>query len=112
MVCSKQDIDILFPQSHHYLAYAQPNTVNEIIESQNYDNTQKLILKAITTCKRKRELANIDRIYEIIKDSYSKEQSDCIPSVAEISGKIAMLELEGIIIRNKENLTVSQKKVA
>ena len=68
--------------------------------------------RQITTCKRKRELANVDRIYEIIKASYTEKQLDYIPSIAEISGKIALLELEGIIVQNKENLTLSQQKVA
>lgn len=112
ILCSNQDIDILFPQSHHYFAYSQPKPEKLSIDYKNYDNTQKLIIDAITTCKRKRELANVDRIYEIIKASYEEKQLDYIPSIAEISGKIALLELEGIIVQNKENLTLSQQKVA
>ena len=112
ILCSNQDIDILFPQSHHYFAYSQPKPEKLSIDYKNYDNTQKLIIDAITTCKRKRELANVDRIYEIIKASYKEKQLDYIPSIAEISGKIALLELEGIIVQNKENLTLSQQKVA
>lgn len=81
-------------------------------ESENYTEIQKHIINAILTCKRKRENANIDSIYEIIKLSYEKEELDTIPSIAEVSGAITLLELEGTIFRKNEDFVIKQQKVA
>lgn len=140
MVCGQQDVDILFPQSHHYIAGAlnktasskttaesnsfnnsdnsdktynvQEEQVLNSSESENYTEIQKHIINAILTCKRKRENSNIDSIYEIIKLSYEKEELDTIPSIAEVSGAITLLELEGTIFRKNEDFVIKQQKVA
>ncbi len=149
MVCSSQDIDTLFPQSHHYIANVtaprhdatgtnvangtnDANSTNKtstrstsgddtnpatgtVLQTQdsihNYTEIQKQIIEAISICRRKHEHANIDTIYEIIK---SKQQSSntATPSVAEISGAITLLELEGALKQNRENLVLIQQKVA
>lgn len=112
ILCSNQDINTLFPQSHHYVAYAQAKPINQSAEYKNCNNMQKRILDAISTCNYKRELANIDKIYEIIKDSYAKDKTDNMPTIADVSGSIALLELEGIVSYKKENLVIIQQKVA
>lgn len=140
MVCSQQDVDILFPQSHHYIAgalnkttisktTAESNSFNNSAtsnktyniqekqvlnssESENYTEIQQHIINAILTCKRKCENANIDSIYENIKLSYEKEKLGTIPSIAEVSGAIALLELEGTIFRKNEDFIIKQQKVA
>lgn len=145
MICAEQDINILFPQSHHYLANPPRNysnvqekintkKKNNLAESINkkrnettiaekqsalncsktndYNNIENLIIKAIAKCKKNHTRTNIDNIYEIIKTSYQKEESNTVPSIAEVSGTIALLELEGAILRNNEDFVIMQQKVA
>ena len=105
MLCSQKDIDILFPQSHHYNSDPLPTY-------KNYTNLQQQIIKAISACKRNRKNASIDNIHEIIKSVYKNKNDETIPSIAEISGAVALLELDGIISRKNENLVLMQQKVA
>lgn len=75
------------------------------------DALQQQILEAISTCKRKRKPTNIDNIYTIIASSYATKESKIIPSIAEVSGSIALLELGGTIAYQGENIVLAQQKV-
>lgn len=136
MVCSQQDINILFPQSHHYVActssqyqtnntssnnmnqlqknsttHTQQQIVSTFIMPSDCDALQQQILEAISTCKRKRKPTNIDNIYTIITSSYATKEPKIIPSIAEVSGSIALLELGGTIAYQGENIVLAQQKV-
>lgn len=134
MIRSKYDIEEIFPTSHHYISSTQSNyspkiskvereeqsnNQNEAKEdTSNSDKTvtfdcknslQEQIITAIRKCRRKKEDATVDTVYSEIVTCYKNTSSnENAPSIAEVSGIITMLELDGIIKRNNENLVITK----
>lgn len=103
MICSHRDIEDIYPNSHHYLPHSLSN--NESIPD-TCNDLQKLILKAIHKCKHNKVCANIDNIHEVI----AKSETNGDFSISQISGELAILELDGLIKSKNGVFSINRKK--
>ena len=74
-----------------------PDTCNDL---------QKFILKAIYKCKHNKVCANIDNINEVI----AKTETNGDFSISQISGELAILELDGLIKSQNGVFSINRKK--
>lgn len=104
MICSQNDIDSIYPNSHHYLPHSLSN--NNIIPD-TCNDFQKIVLKAIQECKSKKICANIDNIHAIMLHTNSNNDF----SISKISGEIAILELNGIVKNQNGVFSLNRKNL-
>lgn len=97
MICSCEDINTIYPQAHHYTAKQDDEHTQK--QYNNLPQLQQAIIDCIKRCKQQQLACNIENIHMLLSREYNDH---C--SIAELSGSLTFLELNGMIRRKHDTI--------
>lgn len=125
IICSAHDVDTIYPHVHHHCLNTQSSKKTSTLQSCNDPNTSDLkiqdnhkqyfsklqlqIFDAINLCRQQHRPASIDTIYHALCASLQGKHQNLIPSVAEVSGAVATLELQGYIKQEHNIISIARQ---